>query len=86
MRFSPAQEFSQTLPKFSLGYGGTDNTFYFFCKTISFRLNKEKDNVQSIYVYFNFFHETVTSQNMEAANNVAHAIFVLLHSAMKTHV
>ena len=33
------------------------------------RLNKEKDNIQSEYMYmcayFNFFHETVNSHNLE---------------------
>ena len=63
--FSPAREFLQTLPRFSTGYGGTDNMFYFFYKIIIFRLNKEKDDIRSAYVYLNFFHETVTSHNLE---------------------
>ena len=54
-------EFSQTLPRFS---PGTDNMFYFFYKTI-FRLNKEKDDIRSAYVYFNFIHETINSHNLE---------------------
>ena len=33
---SPAREFSQTLPRFSTGYGGTVNMFYFFYKIIIF--------------------------------------------------
>ena len=36
--FSPAREFSQTLPRFSPGYEGTDNMFYFFYKIIIFYL------------------------------------------------
>ena len=32
--FSFAQKFSQTFPRFSAGYGGTDNIFYFFYKII----------------------------------------------------
>ena len=43
--FSPAQEFSQTLLRFSTGYGGTDNMFYFFYKIIIFIVNKEKDDI-----------------------------------------
>ena len=56
--FSPAREFSQTLPKFSPGYEGTDNMLHLFYKTIIFRLKEEKDNIRGAYVYFNFFHET----------------------------
>ena len=65
--FSPAREFLQTLPRFSLGYEGTENMFYFFYKILIFRLNKEKDDMRSAYVYSNFFHETVTSHNLEIA-------------------
>ena len=57
--FSPAREFSQTLPRFSTGYGDTENMFSLFYKIIIFRLNKEKDDILSAYVFFNFFHETV---------------------------
>ena len=42
-RVLPAGEFSQTLPRFSPGYEGTDNMFYFFYKIIIFRFNEEKD-------------------------------------------
>ena len=45
IRFSPAREFSQTLPRFSPGYEGTENVFYFFYKIIIFRLTKEKDDI-----------------------------------------
>ena len=44
-----------TLPRFSPGYEGTENMFYLFYKTIIFCLNKEKDDTQSMYVYFNLF-------------------------------
>ena len=44
IEFSPAQEFSQTVPRFSTGCKGTKNIFYFFYKIIIFCLNKEKDN------------------------------------------
>ena len=64
-RVSPAGEFSQTLPRFSPDYEGTENIFYFFYKIIVFRFNKEKNNIRSACVYFNFFHETVTSHNLE---------------------
>ena len=66
LEFSPAQEFSQALPRFSPGYEGTENMFYFFYKIIIFRINKEKDNIRSAYV---FFHETVNSHNLETANH-----------------
>ena len=64
-RVSPARELSQTLPRFSPVYEGTDNMFYFFYKIIIFRLNKEKDFIRSPYMYLNFFHETVTFNNLE---------------------
>ena len=50
--FSPAPEFSQTLPRFSTGYGGTVNMFYFFYKIIIFIVNKEKDDIRSAYGKF----------------------------------
>ena len=83
---APVQEFSQTLPKFSPGYTSMDNIFYFFYKII-FRLNKETGNIQSLYVYFNFFHETVNSHNLEIEPTIciAHIISVL-YSTMKTHL
>ena len=62
--FSPAREFSQTLPRFSPGYEGTDNMFIFFYKIIIFRLTIEKDDIQSAYAYFNFFPEPVNSHNL----------------------
>ena len=37
-------ENSQTLLRFSTGYEGTDNMFYFFYKIIIFSVNKEKDD------------------------------------------
>ena len=37
--FSLAREFSQTLPRFSTGYEGAENMFYFFYKIIIFRLD-----------------------------------------------
>ena len=43
------------------------------------------DDIQSAYVYFNFFHETLNSHNLETVRHIAHVIFVL-HSAMKTHL
>ena len=39
-RFSPAQEFSKTLPRFLPGYEDTENRFHFFYKIIIFRLLK----------------------------------------------
>ena len=87
--FSPAREFLLTLPRFSPGYEGKENMLYLFYKNlllfIIFRLNKEKDDRRSVYVYFNFFHETVNSHNLETANHIAHVIF-MLHSTMKRHL
>ena len=64
-------------PRFSPGYGGTENMFYFFYKIIIFRLNKEKDDIQSAYCKF--------SQLGDRVNHIAHVICVL-NSAMKTHL
>ena len=50
--FSPAREFSQTLPRFSTGYGGRDNMFYLFYMIIIFSLSKEKDDIRSAYCKF----------------------------------
>ena len=38
-----AWEFSQTLLRFSTGYGGMENMFYFFYEIIVFIVNKEKN-------------------------------------------
>ena len=40
--------FSQTLPRFSPGYEGTENIIYLFYKIIIFRLNKEKGDIQRV--------------------------------------
>ena len=40
--------------------------FYFFYNII-YRRNKEKDDIRSADVSFNFIHETVNSHNLEAA-------------------
>ena len=62
-----------------------ENMFYFFYKIIIFHfLNKEIDDIQSVKVYFNFFHEPVTCHNLETAHHIGHVIFVL-HSTMKIH-
>ena len=58
--------------------------FSFLYKIIILRRNKEKDDIRSAYVYFNFFHETVNSHNLESANHIAH--FIVIYSAMKTHL
>ena len=83
--FSPAREFSKNLPRFSPGYGGTENMFYFFYKIIIFSLDKEKDDIWSVCVYLSFFHETVNSYNLETANHIAYIISVL-PNAKKTHL
>ena len=59
----PAQEFSQILPRFSLGYEGTENMFYFFYNLLIAVHNREKDDMQSVYLCFNVFHENVNSHN-----------------------
>ena len=57
--FSPAREFSKTLPRFSTGYGGTDIPFYFFYKII-FIVNKEKDDIRSMYCKFSQLGDSQT--------------------------
>ena len=74
---SPGREFSQTLPRFSTSYGGTDKTcFISFINFLFSLLTKRK----TIYKA-----RTVNSLNSETVNHIAHVIFVL-HSAMKTHL
>ena len=61
IRFSPAQEFSQTLPRFSPGYKGTKNMFYFFYKiTISVLTKREMIYEARMYTS-NFIDETLNS-------------------------
>ena len=57
----PAREFSQTLPRFSTGYGGTDNMFYFFYKSIIFIVNKKKDDIRSAYCKFSQVGDSQTT-------------------------
>ena len=78
--FSPAREFSQALPRFSPGYEGTENMFYFFYKIIVFRLNNEKGGIRSAYVKLYFILEAVNSHNLDAANTTAHTCWLT-----KTH-
>ena len=59
--------------------------FYFFYKIIIFLLNKEKDDKRSVYLYFDFFLETVNCRKLETTDHIVHVIFVL-HSAMKTRL
>ena len=75
--FSRACEFSQTLPRFSPGYEGTENMIYFFYNIFIFWLYKKKDDMQSLFVWFYFFHETANSYNLGTANHIADVIFVL---------
>ena len=58
---APAREFSQTLPRFSTGYGDTDNMSYFFYKIIIISVNKEKDDVQSAYCEFSQLGDSQTA-------------------------
>ena len=59
--FPPAWELSQTLSRFSTVYGGTDNMFYFFYKIIIFIVNKEKDDIQSVYCTFSQLGDSQTT-------------------------
>ena len=63
-RVSPAREFSQTFASV-FSYESTENIFYLCYEITIYRFNKEKDYIRSAYVYLNFFHETVTSHNLE---------------------
>ena len=56
---------SKRLPQISPGYEGTESMLYFFYKIFIFRFNKQHDDIRSAYVYFYFFHEPVTSHNLE---------------------
>ena len=65
----------------------------FFYKIIIFCLNKEKDDIRSAYVYFNFIHETVNSNNSETEPTIlltSFSCFIVLwkHTCrpIKTHV
>ena len=81
LEFSPARDFSQTLPRFLQGYEGTENMFYFFMKLFFSVLTKRKAiYVAYIFYFTDFFHETVNSQNLETT------IIFVLHGAMKTHL
>ena len=68
-----------------------EDMFYFIYKII-FGINKEQDDIRSAYLYFNFFHETVNSQNLETANHIAQSFscFIVLgkHTCrpIKTHI
>ena len=53
--FSPAQEFSETLPRLSTGYGGTDNMFYFFYKIISFLIKSKTIYEAQIYTFMKLY-------------------------------
>ena len=62
-KVSPAREFSTTLPRFSTGYGGTDNMFYFFYRIIIFIVNnKERQyTVRSAYCKFSQLGDSQTT-------------------------
>ena len=59
--FSPAREFSQTLPRFSPGYEGTDNMFYLFYKIVIFSVNKKKDDLRSANCKFSQLGDSQTT-------------------------
>ena len=48
--------------------------FYLFYKIFIFSVYKEKDDIRSAKVFFNFFHESVNSHYLEPANHIAHVI------------
>ena len=85
-------ELSQTLPRFSPGYDGRENMFYFFYKIITFWLYKKKDDILNVFVQFCFFYESVNSYNLETVRYIAHvnSCFIALWkhtcSPIKTHV
>ena len=54
-------ENSQTLPRLSTGYVGTDNMFYFFYKIIISVVNEEKDDIRSAYCKFLQLGESQTT-------------------------
>ena len=43
----------------------------------SHKLNEQKDDIRSAHIYFNFFHKTVNSHNLETTNKIAQVIFGL---------
>ena len=50
-----------------------------------FRFKKVKDDTQSAYVLFYFFHKAVNSYTLVTANHIFNAIFVL-HIVLKIHL
>ena len=50
-RFSPAREFLQTLRRFSPGYKGTENMFYFFYIIIIFHLTAKTKTIYEARMY-----------------------------------
>ena len=78
-----AREFSQILPRFSTGYGGTKNMFYFFYKII-FSVNKEKDDTRSAYCKFSQLGDSQTT----LLTPFSYFIALQKHTCgpMKTHV
>ena len=69
------------LPIFSKSYESKETMFYFLYKIIIFLLIKEKYDIRSAYVNFNFLQANVNSHNLGIANDIAYVI-----SAMKTHL
>ena len=69
-------ENSQTLPRFSTGYGGTEKMFISFIKFLFSVLTKRKTIYEA---------RTVNSHNSKTVNYIAH-VFLMHHDAMKTHL
>ena len=76
-------ENSQTLPRFSSAYEGTENCFISFMKLVFFFLTKRKTIYEARTYTLISSHKTVNSHNLEIANHIAHIIF-LLHLRNKT--
>ena len=73
--FSPAREFSQTLPRLSPGYECTENIICFLYKLIIFLFNKDKARMYTL----------ISVMKVGDSQPHCHVIFVL-HSATKTHL
>ena len=75
---------SHTLSRFSPGYEGTTNMFYFFWKILLCYLAKRKTIYEGRVLFLSW---TVDSYNLETAYRIAHVIFVLcFRIPMKTHL
>ena len=74
------------MPKFSPGYEGTENMFWFFYQIIIFRLNKKKDDIQRGYVKSCLIHETVNFSTWRQPTIIIAQSIFMLHSTIKTQL